>query len=118
MLTFPNCNFKLKLVYDRIGGENMNIAADFDNIENLGVKVLNYANDYRDSIKVIYSEIDALASAWQGADNLAYVTKANEYKPDMDKMGDVIQSYGDYLKGVARDYRQMQQDIIDSAKTI
>ena len=85
---------------------------DTDSMSATGNSTKANAEEYLAEIGKIYNYIDDLASRWKGADNQAYAAKTNSYRADMDKLGHVINDFGDFIISAANSYKSTQDSIL------
>ena len=88
-----------------------NISADYQGMENVARNISNSASEYITNIEEVYRIISNLESNWKGVDNIAYVNKANEYKKDLEALGEAINNYGMFLSQAAQVTSRTQEDI-------
>ena len=91
---------------------------DTDLMTVIGNNTKSNADEVRSNINKIYSNIDDLSSRWKGADNQAYVAKTNEYRPDMDKLVEVLDNFGTFLIDAANSYQSTQDSIINELQNL
>lgn len=89
--------------------------ADTGRLRSLGNEVQGEAAAYRSEVNKIYQVVDNLRTVWNGTDNQAFVTKVNSYKDEMENLGKVIDSYGEFLLQVAKVIDDTQSQIADAA---
>lgn len=97
---------------------NGGIRANMGELTNLGNKVVAQSEAYVAQVNKIYSTVDSLSSKWEGTDNQQYVQKVNEYKPDIQNLGEVIRGYGEFLKSTSNTLQQVQNDIASAASRL
>jgi WXG100 family type VII secretion target len=81
-------------------------------------KIQQQAADYQRVYKQLFSEVDAMAAAWQGADHLAYVNQVKGFMDDLQKMTELMNQYSEFLKMSATTYRNTQNEVINQAKRL
>lgn len=91
---------------------------DTDSMKSVGNSTKANAEEYLSEISKIYNHIDDLASRWKGADNQAYVSKTNEYRADMDKLGHVMDDFGNFIIGAANSYQETQDSIMSDINSL
>jgi len=89
-----------------------------EQLESTAGKIESLAVDYKNQYNQLYNETGALASTWQGKDNLAYTDQIAGFKDDFEKMHNLMVSYADFLRKSARAYRDTQQTITDQARKL
>ena len=76
------------------------------------------AADYEKLYNQLFSEVDGMAAAWQGADNMAFVNQIKGFTDDFQKMVSLMKQYSEFLKFSAKTYRDTQNEIINQAKRL
>lgn len=76
------------------------------------------ADDYERQYKQLFSEVDAMGAAWQGADNIAFVTQIKGFTEDFNKMTTLMRQYSEFLSQSSKVYAQAQNDTIAGAKKL
>ncbi len=87
-------------------------------LETAAAKIENLANTYKQQYESLYKSTDAMASTWQGKDNVAYINQINGFKNDLTKMKNLMDSYASFLRKSAKSYRQTQDNITSQAKKL
>ena len=78
-------------------------------------KINSLAADYQRVYLKLYSEVESMNAAWDGADNVAYVSQVKGFEDDFQLMYKLMLDYSDFLKNSAQMYSQTQDDIISQA---
>ena len=81
-------------------------------------KVDSQAAEYRKQYAQLYADVDAMKSAWQGADNQAFTSQIEGFKPEFDKMAKLMDEYSAFLKKAAEIYQGTQDQIATAAKKL
>lgn len=89
-----------------------------EQLETSAGKIEGLAGDYKTQYDQLYSETGAMASTWQGKDNLAFIDQISGFKDDFEKMHTLMMNYADFLKKSAKAYRETQQAIMDQARKL
>lgn len=74
--------------------------------------------DYRSLYTSLFSEVDGMASHWQGADNIAFTEQIKGFMDDFTSMENMMTEFANFLEQCANTYSQTQQEIISSARTL
>jgi len=61
-------------------------------------KIDAQAAEYRKQFAQLYTEVNNMKSAWQGADNQAFTTQIEGFKPEFEKMAKLMDEYSQFLK--------------------
>jgi WXG100 family type VII secretion target len=94
------------------------ITVDPAKLDSAAQKVDQQSADYERVYKALFSEIEGMQAAWQGADNLAYVTQIKGFQDDFNKMNALMKQYSEFLRTSARTYRETQNEVINAAKRL
>lgn len=89
-----------------------------EELKSVAQKMDAQIEEYKRLYNAIYSEVDGLASAWKGADNIAYTTQMQGFKDDFEAMATTLMQYSEFLKKAAQDYQTTQDQIITEAKKL
>lgn len=89
--------------------------ADTARLRTLGNEVQSEAGSYKTEVNNIYATVDNLRTVWNGADNQAFVTKVTGYREEIENLGKVVDSYGDFLLQVAKVIDNTQNEIASAA---
>lgn len=76
------------------------------------------AGDYQKQYQTLYSETNAMASTWQGKDNMAYIEQIGGFEDDLIKMYELMLAYANFLRKSAKAYRDTQDEIEKAAKKL
>ncbi|WP_210364455.1 WXG100 family type VII secretion target [Bacillus sp. REN3] len=87
-------------------------------LETTASRIEQQAADYERTYKALYTEVEAMGSAWQGTDNMAYVSQIKGFMDDFHKMTTLMRQYSDFLKMSAKTYRDTQSEVINQAKRL
>ncbi|KAA0549167.1 WXG100 family type VII secretion target [Bacillus sp. BGMRC 2118] len=94
------------------------ITVDPAKLDSTSAKIEQQAGDYERIYKQLFNEVDGMAAAWQGADNLAYVNQVKGFMDDLQKMSELMRQYSEFLKMSATTYRNTQNEVINAAKRL
>lgn len=95
-----------------------NIQVDPAKLEAAANKMDQQTADYERTYKQLFSEIDAMAAGWQGADNMAYTNQIKGFMDDFQKMVKLMNEYSTFLKMSAKTYKNAQNEIVTQAKRL
>ena len=96
----------------------MQIKVDYDQVHQSALNIKQKAMQYEETIQKIYGRMHQMQSIWQGADNQAFIDKLEQFRPQLERMRDIIEQYGLYLQKSAENYQALQQDRIMKARTL
>lgn len=80
--------------------------------------ISSQSDDYEKQYKLLFSEVDAMGAAWQGADNMAFVNQIKGFMEDFQQMTQLMRQYSEFLSMSAKTYTQAQNDTIAGAKKL
>ncbi|PJI09599.1 MULTISPECIES: WXG100 family type VII secretion target [Clostridium] len=81
---------------------------------NMDTEIAQYEKNYNQ----LYSEVEAMKSAWQGSDNQAYVTQIEGFREAFKAMVSVMKEYSDFLKSSSTYYSQAQEETMNAARRL
>ena len=94
------------------------IKVDPQQLSSTASKIDAQAAEYRKEFGQLYAEVDAMQSAWQGADNVAFTNQIKGFKPDFEKMASLMDEYSKFLKQAAQTYQKTQDEIKSAASKL
>lgn len=94
------------------------IVVDPAKLEAAAQKMDAQAADYERQYNQLFSEVEGMGAAWQGADNMAFVNQIKGFTDDFQRMTGLMRQYSDFLKQSARVYRETQNETINMAKRL
>jgi len=94
------------------------IMVDPARLEKAAASIDQQAADYERLYRALYTEVDGMGAAWQGADNLAYVNQIKGFMDDFAKMKAKMDDFSQFLKTSAKTYRTAQNEVISGAKRL
>ena len=68
----------------------MDLQADLGQMKQDAREISNAAKEYEDAVTQLYNIVDNLSSSWQGVDNIAFVNTVNNYKKEIQTLGQVV----------------------------
>lgn len=80
--------------------------------------VTEQASSYKQNYEKLYTEVNAMASAWQGADNQAFASQIEGFREDFDAMYKLMNQYAEFLTKAADSYSATQSELITKAKKL
>lgn len=87
-------------------------------LESTAGKIEGLAGDYKTQHDQLYSETNAMASTWNGKDNVAFVDQIAGFKDDFEKMHTLMLEYADFLRKSAKGYRDTQDNVVAEARKL
>jgi WXG100 family type VII secretion target len=89
-----------------------------EQLETTAGRIEGLAADYKAQYEKLYSETSAMASTWNGKDNVAFVNQIDGFKDDLMKMHNEMLKYADYLRKTAKAYRDTQDTVVSEARKL
>lgn len=89
-----------------------------EQLESTASRIESLAGDYKTQYDQLYSETSAMASTWNGKDNVAFVTQIDGFKDDFEQMHTLMLNYADFLRKSAKAYRDTQDTVVSEAKKL
>ena len=96
----------------------MSIRVEPSKLEAAATQIDNQAAEYKRLYEQLYTEVESMASSWQGSDNLAFTSQINGFRDDFNTMYQLMMQYSEFLKNSANTYRQTQQEVADQARRL
>lgn len=87
-------------------------------LRNAATKIESLAGDYKSQYDLLYSETGAMATSWNGEDNLAFINQIDGFRDDFAHMYELMNQYVNFLRNSAQNYDDTQQAVISSAKQL
>lgn len=94
------------------------IMVDPSKLEIAANKMEQQAADYAKLYKQLFTEVEAMEKAWQGADNIAYTTQIQGFREDLNQIKKLLDDYSTFLKQSAKIYKNTQEEVVNKAKTL
>ena len=81
-------------------------------------KIDGQAAEYKKLYEQLYTEVESMSSAWQGADNLAFTSQIEGFRDDFNARYTLMTQYSEFLKNSAATYRETQSEVVSQAKKL
>ena len=81
-------------------------------------KIDSSAAEYQKTYTKLYTEVTAMKTAWDGADNVAFTTRIEGFKDDFQLMYKLMIDYANFLRQSAKSYNATQDNIINQASKL
>ncbi|MCM3585268.1 WXG100 family type VII secretion target [Mesobacillus maritimus] len=94
------------------------IMVDPARLEEASNKMDQQTAEYERLYKALFNEVEAMQAAWQGQDNVAYVTQIKGFMDDFQQMSQLMRQYSDFLKMSAKTYRNTQGEVVNAARRL
>ena len=89
-----------------------------EQLESTAGRIEGLAADYKNQYNQIYNETNAMASSWDGKDNIAFINQISGFKDDFEKMHTLMLNYADFLRKSAKAYRETQDTVVAEARKL
>lgn len=89
-----------------------------EQLDSTAARIDGLAADYKTQYDQLYSETNAMASTWNGKDNVAFVNQIEGFKDDFEKMHTLMLNYADFLRKSAKAYRDTQDTVVAEARKL
>ena len=96
----------------------MSITVQPKELETTAGNIETMAADYESLYTRLFTEVDNMSAAWQGADNLAFTNQIKGFTDNFQDMKKLMDQYSEFLKSAAQMYRQTQDDRVAQAKNL
>lgn len=87
-------------------------------LEAAAAQIDNQAAEYKKLYEQLYTEVDSMANAWQGSDNIAFTSQIEGFREDFLAMYTLMTQYAEFLKNSAATYRETQNEVVSQAKKL
>ena len=87
-------------------------------LEEIAASVEQARDDYERLYHSLYAEVDKMAGAWSGKDNMAFTGQIESYGEDFRQIAIIMQQYAEFLKNSARAYRETQDELFAQAQKL
>lgn len=91
------------------------IIVEPDRLEATASRIEEAKSSYDLTYKSIYSEVDKLATSWQGKDNTAFCEQLKGYEDDFQQISIIMSQYANFLRNSAKGYRETQDELYSQA---
>ena len=76
------------------------------------------SNDYQQVINQIYARMQQMQSVWKGQDHQAFIAQLEHFRPQLQKIVAIIETYAHFLLYCANEYQKLQQERIARARNL
>lgn len=98
-------------------GKTISVAS-FEDMEKAAKKLEEISNIYTDIYKQLMQEANTMGSAWEGADNLAFVEQINGFTEELKAMATRLSVAGQTIEQQRVNYVAKQEDNITQSKKL
>ena len=91
------------------------IKASYAEMQSSAMAIMKAAEDYQINLDSLYQIINNLSNNWQGTDNLNYINSVNEFKNDLNMLGNSLKQYGMFLNKAAIAISNIQEEVSNEA---
>ena len=76
------------------------------------------SDQYTKQYTQLFSDVDGMANAWKGKDNVAFTNKIKGFMDDFQGMKNILEEYAAFLEKSAATYEQTQNEITNAAQRL
>ena len=76
-----------------------------------GNQIIQNSSTYKKEIANIYSIVDDLKKTWTGSAAERYTKNIESFKADYEKFGKLINDFGELLRAVGNDYKNLEKNL-------
>lgn len=87
-------------------------------MKSVSEQIKTLSNEYKKQYEQLFNEVNAMASAWKGADNIAYTTQIEGFREDFELMYKLMINYTEFLDDSAKIYQMTQDEVASQAKRL
>ena len=91
------------------------IRASYAEMQSAGAEISKASEEYKSNVDALYQVVDNLVNNWKGADNVSFANTVNGYKEDLKALGDVVNSYAQFLNKAAQAISSTQEEVSNAA---
>ena len=96
----------------------MKIIVTPDDLNRVAQEIETLSGDYAKEYSALFSDVDAMKSAWKGKDNTAFVTKIEGFRTLYEAMKKEMDEYAAFLRDTATKYTTTQSAVIEGAQKL
>lgn len=78
-------------------------------------RIETLAGEYAQLYTALFSDVNALQTAWQGKDNQAFTNQIEGFRNDFENMKALMDEYAAFLKNAATNYASTQDSVTEAA---
>lgn len=94
------------------------IIVDTAQLDTTAARVDTMAGEYENSYTALFNVVQEMQNAWAGEDNVAFTNQIEGFRNDFQNMKQLMRDYAAYLRKSAAAYRETQDNIASTAKTL
>lgn len=87
-------------------------------LDSTAEQVDRMADTYESEYGALFGTVREMQNAWSGEDNIAFTTQIEGFRDDFQRMTRLMRDYAAYLRKAAASYRETQDSVAASAKTL
>lgn len=87
-------------------------------LDSTATQVDGLADTYNSNYTQLFNTVQELQNAWAGEDNVAFTNQIEGFRDDFQRMEKLMRDYATYLRKAATTYRDTQDNIAATAKTL
>lgn len=94
------------------------IIVETSQLDSAAGRVEELASTYNSNYTALFNAVQELQKAWGGTDNVAFTNQIEGFRDDFQRMEKLMRDYAAYLRKSAATYRDTQNSIAQSARTL
>ena len=94
------------------------IVVETARLDQTAARVEELAGTYNSTYMKLFQTVQEMQSAWSGEDNVAFTNQIEGFRDDFQRMEQLMKDYAAYIRKVAASYRDTQDSVTASAKTL
>ena len=98
--------------------ERQTIKVSTEELGTASTYIARQAEAFKTEYETLYRDIDAMQNKWSGKDYDQFQREMGNYKPELNKMHQLMTDYSRYLSATQSDYDTTQGEIIKNAQAI
>lgn len=94
------------------------IVVETTQLDQTATRVENLAGTYNTTYTKLFQTVQGMKTVYGGKDSEAFITQIEGFQDDFERMETLMKDYATYIRKVAKAYRDTQDNIVSSAKTL
>lgn len=97
---------------------NQTIKVSTEALGRVSGEISSEADNFKDEYDRLYADVDAMGAKWEGEDYNEFKNEMASYKPELQKMYQLMKDYSTYLNKTKSEYETAQNEIKKNAGAI
>ncbi len=93
----------------------MKIVVTPQELTSTAIQIERLSGEYAQLYTALFSDVNALQTAWQGKDNQAFTRQIEGFRNDFENMKALMDEYAEFLKNAATNYTITQDNVTEAA---